>query len=138
MIFFLIDDDEIFHFITKRTLRRINSAIELESYKDGEEGIEGLKARISLNWNIPDIILLDINMPFMNGWMFMDEYKKFEERLNKRVQIYMLTSSDDPEDVERAKKISELSGYMVKPVTEEELEVIIRKFPLDGWYQPNT
>jgi len=48
----------------------------------------------------------------------------------------MLTSSDDPDDIEKAKKISELSGYLIKPVTEVELEVLIRGFPSMEWYQP--
>jgi len=72
----------------------------------------------------------------MNGWDFLKEYQTINNKIEKTIHIYMLTSSDDPDDIEKAKKISELSGYLIKPVTEVELEVLIRGFPSMEWYQP--
>ncbi|SDR79121.1 Response regulator receiver domain-containing protein [Gillisia sp. Hel1_33_143] len=137
MIFFLIDDDPIFQFITDKTLKRINPQVVVEKYADGEEGINCIKSRLSNTAMLPDVVLLDINMPFMNGWQFLKEYNNLSKDIDKNIQIYMLTSSDDPEDVEKAKKFSELSGYLIKPITELELEVLIREFPIKTWYQPN-
>lgn len=136
MTFFLIDDDKIFQFITDKILRKINPEIVIEKYLDGEEGLNSIKKRIEDGISLPDVVLLDINMPFMNGWQFLKEYKKIYPNIDKDVHIYMLTSSNNPEDLEKAKKISELSGYMIKPVTEKELEVLIRQFPVIKWYQP--
>ncbi len=138
MILFVIDDDEFFQFIIERILFKINPAIKIESYNDGEEGIIAIKEKLQARTSLPDVVLLDINMPYMNGWGFMEEFKKIEGKINKQIQIYMLTSSNDPDDLAKAKRISELSGYMVKPVTEEELELVIKDFPLNDWYQPNT
>lgn len=136
MTCFLIDDDQIFQFITDTTLRRINPNIKIEKYLDGEQGINSIKQRIDTPEILPDIVMLDINMPFMNGWDFLKEYQTINDRIEKSIHIYMLTSSDDPDDIEKAKKISELSGYLIKPVTEDELEVLIREFPVMEWYQP--
>ena len=136
MTCFLIDDDQIFQFITDSTLKRINPNISIEKYYDGEQGINSIKERLDTPETLPDIVMLDINMPFMNGWDFLKEYHMINHKIQKNIHIYMLTSSDDPDDIEKAKKISELSGYLIKPVTEVELEVLIRGFPSMEWYQP--
>lgn len=137
MIFFLIDDDQVFQFITSKTLKKINPEVIIEKFSDGEEGIIRIKKDLEDQNKLPDIILLDINMPFLNGWGFLKEFEAIEDHINKEINIYMLTSSDDPSDLEKAKQYSELSGYMIKPVNEQELEVIISQFPVKGWYQPN-
>lgn len=136
-MFFLIDDDHIFQFITSKTLNKINPQVIIEKFEDGEQGIESIKERINNTDKLPDVVLLDINMPYMNGWEFLKEFKKIESQIEKDIQIYMLTSSDDPEDLERAKEYNELSGYIIKPVTKKELEVLVCEFPIQGWYQPN-
>ncbi|WP_035715966.1 response regulator [Christiangramia echinicola] len=137
MTFFLIDDDQVFHFITSKTLKKINPDIIVEKFLDGEEGINRIKNSLHKQSELPDIVLLDINMPYLNGWGFLKEFQTIGDQIEKEVQIYMLTSSDDPEDLEKAKKFSELSGYIVKPVSKEELEVLIRNFPSIEWFQPN-
>ena len=136
MTFFLIDDDKIFQFVTGKILKKINPKILIEKYLDGEEGITSIKAKLKSGSSLPDIVLLDINMPFMNGWEFLREFKKIRPCIDKDIQIYILTSSDDPEDLDKAKKFSELSGYLVKPVSKKELEVLIREHPIKEWYQP--
>lgn len=137
MTFFLIDDDQVFQFITSKTLKKINPNVIIEKFLDGEEGINRIKNSLQSQKDLPDVVLLDINMPFLNGWEFLKEFQGIEHRIEKEVHIYMLTSSDDPDDLKRAKEFSELSGYMIKPVTEQELEVLIRDFPVKDWYQPN-
>jgi len=137
MTFFLIDDDQVFQFVTSKTLKKINPDVKVEKFLDGEQGIDRIKNSIDNQKGLPDVVLLDINMPFLNGWQFLKEFRSIEDKIEKEVHIYMLTSSDDPEDLEKAKQFSELSGYLIKPVTEDELEVLIRDFPVKGWYQPN-
>tara|TARA_R100000655_G_scaffold37328_1_gene72000 strand:- start:46 stop:462 length:417 start_codon:yes stop_codon:yes gene_type:complete len=137
MTFFLIDDDQIFQFVTSKTLKKINPDVKVEKFTDGEQGIDRIKNSLDNQEGLPDVVLLDINMPFLNGWQFLNEFRSIEEKIKKEVHIYMLTSSDDPEDLEKAKQFSELSGYLIKPVTEDELEILIRDFPVKGWYQPN-
>ncbi|MFV8282741.1 response regulator [Christiangramia marina] len=137
MTFFLIDDDQIFQFVTSKTLKKINPDVKVEKFTDGEHGIDRIKNSLDNQEGLPDVVLLDINMPFLNGWQFLNEFRSIEQKIKKEVHIYMVTSSDDPEDLEKAKQFSELSGYLIKPVTEDELEILIRDFPVKGWYQPN-
>jgi CheY-like chemotaxis protein len=80
---------------------------------------------VANNENLPDIIFLDINMPVMDGWHFLEEYIKLKPRIGKVITIYMISTSVDPEDIERAKKIREVSDYIVKPVMPGMLKGII-------------
>lgn len=133
--FFLIDDDDIFRFIVKNTIDEINPEMKINFFSDGEQGIDFLKQNLGAATNLPDIILLDVNMPFMDGWEFLNEYRSLQTELKKEINIYLLTSSKNPNDVDMAKKISELSGYLVKPISKEGIKNLIGHFPTNGWYQ---
>ena len=76
----------------------------------------------------PDIIFLDINMPKMNGFEFLAEYKNLDERLKSKVLIVMLTTSLNPEDQKKAKAFNEVNEYKHKPLTYEMLKEIIEKY----------
>jgi CheY-like chemotaxis protein len=133
--FFLIDDDEIFRFIVKNTIDEIYPDMKIKFFSDGEQGIDFLKQNLGTATNLPDIILLDVNMPFMDGWEFLNEYKSLPMEIKRNINIYLLTSSNNPNDVDMAKKISELSGYLVKPISKEGIKNLIGHFPTSGWYQ---
>jgi CheY-like chemotaxis protein len=74
------------------------------------------------------IILLDINMPIMDGWQFLDEFVKIES--HKLITIYIVSSSIDPQDIKRAKKYQNISNYIVKPITIKKLKTIMRDYAL--------
>ncbi|MBU2905255.1 response regulator [Arenibacter algicola] len=132
--FFLIDDDEIFQFIMKNTIAEISPDIKIKFFSDGEKGIDFLKQNLGAATNLPDIILLDVNMPFMDGWEFLNEYKSLQTEIKKDINIYLLTSSNNPNDIAMAKEISELSGYLVKPISKEGIKNLISHFPTNEWY----
>ncbi|ASO05310.1 response regulator [Arenibacter algicola] len=132
--FFLIDDDEIFQFIMKNTIAEISPDIKIKFFSDGEKGMDFLKQNLGAATNLPDIILLDVNMPFMDGWEFLKEYKSLQTQIKKDVNIYLLTSSNNPHDIAMAKEISELSGYLVKPISKEGIKNLITNFPTTKWY----
>ena len=73
----------------------------------------------------PDLIFLDINMPGMNGWEFLEEYNKLDKEIQSRVMVIMLTTSDNPDDSMRAKTWGFVSDYITKPLTKERLKDII-------------
>lgn len=136
--FFLIDDDEIFQFIMKNTIQEINPEIKIQFFTDGEKGIDCIKENLHSANNLPDIILLDLNMPFMDGWEFLNEYRSLESDLKKEINIYLLTSSNSAHDIDRAKEISTLSGYLVKPISRDGLKDLIGKFPTADWYESKS
>lgn len=132
--FLLIDDDEIFQFIMKNTIAEISPDIKIQFFSDGEKGIDFLKKSLGAATNLPDIILLDVNMPFMDGWEFLNEYKSLQTEIKKDIDIYLLTSSNNPNDIAMAKEISELSGYLVKPISKEGIKNLISHLPTREWY----
>lgn len=138
MVFFLIDDDEVFQFITQKTIKKISPNIDVRHFSDGEKGIDYIKAHAYEPNYLPDVVLLDINMPYMDGWDFLEEFKNIENEINKKITIYLLTSSDNSEDVEKARKISQISGYIVKPLTQGKLKQLLEDLPSSQWNSRNS
>ena len=120
----IIDDDPIFVFGTKRMMTLANFCNNFMVFQNGEEAINYLKPIIQTkNFALPDIILLDINMPIMDGWQFLDEFTSIPN--DKKITIYIVSSSIDPQDVARAKEYDTISNYLVKPITSEKLQSIL-------------
>src|SRR5690349_3883652 len=96
----LIDDDSIFNMISKKIIQIAKFAPKVESYLDATAALDELKQLINSDPDeFPDVIFLDINMPEMDGWGFLDEFKKFPEFILKKCKIFMLTSSIDDHDI---------------------------------------
>jgi CheY-like chemotaxis protein len=121
----IIDDDEVYQFTVTRTIEAQKLAKKILVFSDGEQAIDFLIANIANDENVPDVIFLDINMPVMDGWQFLEEYVNLRPRIGKKVTIYMVSSSVDPVDLQKAKKITELSDYIIKPITPNRLKEII-------------
>ena len=119
----LIDDDRIFIFAAKRILKATNFCNNFTIYNNGAEAIIGLKAIIKSGKNIPDLILLDLNMPIMDGWQFLDEFIKVEN--SKKITLYIVSSSIDPADSEKAKQYEQITDFIVKPITKDALTKIV-------------
>lgn len=116
----IIDDDPIYVFGTKRLMQMANFCESFLIFTNGKEALDKLKAIIVNGEVLPDIILLDINMPVMDGWDFLDEFTKIPSR--KKIIIYIVTSSIDPADVNKAKQYEYVSNYLVKPITFDKIK----------------
>lgn len=121
----LVDDDEVYLFVTKTILNQITNDIEVTSFTDGEQAIGYVHLCVEQGFELPQVILLDINMPFMDGWGFLTEFKKLNPELKDTTHIFLVTSSEAPDDIAKAHEFEELSGYVVKPVVQEKLSEII-------------
>lgn len=122
---FVVDDDKIYHFILKKLLKKNNIEVTPHFFENGLEAIESLKQKTSESNGLPDLILLDINMPVMDGWQFLEEYKKIKGNFLKDTVIYMISSSNSPYDMDKAKQFpEEVKDYFMKPVCLEDLSRI--------------
>ncbi len=121
----VIDDDQVYQFTIKKTLEHRNTFSRVSFFNDGKEGIDFLKGEINSASDLPDVILLDLNMPVLDGWGFMEEFMAIKDQLAKPVHIYLVTSSIDFRDRERAKNYSEVSDFKIKPITYEELSLTL-------------
>jgi CheY-like chemotaxis protein len=122
----IIDDDIIFHFIFSKLMENLQGVNEVLIFSDGKEAIDFINSNINNLDKLPDIIFLDINMPVMNGWQFLDRYKLLE--MKKKIMIYIVSSSNNPDDIDKAKAILEVSDYLVKPIKGEQYADIIDSF----------
>ena len=121
----IVDDDDIYQYTMVKTMELLNLTDKIRVFSDGEEALDFMLDNLQNDKELPDIIFLDIDMPIMDGFQFMEEYIKLKPDLGKKITIYMVSSSVDPVDIERAKKISDITDYMVKPVTHDQLKHIV-------------
>jgi CheY-like chemotaxis protein len=121
----IVDDDTIFQFTTKVKIQKLGLASNIQIFNDGEEIMDYLIKVESIE--SPDIILLDINMPMMDGWDFLEEYEKHLGGSESKIKIYMLSSSINPVDVDKAKSNKLVDDYIIKPIKDEDLFRIFEK-----------
>lgn len=120
----LVDDDEVSNFLNEDLIKDLNFASEIYIATNGEEALGFLKSECIFKKDCPDLILLDLNMPVMNGFEFLSEFEKLKSKLNVKVPIVVLTSSSNLRDMESVQKF-EISGYINKPLTVKKLEGIL-------------
>lgn len=124
----LVDDDPHDNFIHERVLKKSNRVSNIIVKVTGDTALEHIKQGDLKPDTHPDLIFLDINMPGMNGWEFLDEYSKLDKELQSKAVVVMLTTSQNPDDAERANKHHVPVQYRTKPLTHQMLEELIGKF----------
>ncbi|MFN0048575.1 MAG: response regulator [Cytophagales bacterium] len=120
----IIDDDDIYQFTASIEIKKTQLVDKIIVFSNGEQAIDFFKLEINNATNLPDIIFLDVNMPVMDGWQFLDEFILFKDILPKTVLIYMVSSSVDERDISRANRIKEVTGYMLKPIGQKKMAEI--------------
>ena len=123
----LIDDNPDDNFYHERVINKLNAAEKVLSKTSAKEALDFLKEKKDVA-EPPELILLDINMPGMDGWDFLIEYEKLDPKLKSRVVVVMLTTSQNPDDKKRAESMGVISDFKTKPLTKESLEEIIMRF----------
>jgi len=120
----LIDDDSEDNFFHQMVIEEMNIVDHIEVALNGVEALNFLKKE---NQTHPDIIFLDINMPKMNGWEFLEAYAKLNPDQKAKLLVVMLTTSINPLDKERAEQFPDIIGFNSKPLTKEMLNEILEK-----------
>ena len=125
---FIIDDDEIFQFITRKSFEKLERKDDLLFFHNGEDALNYIKDSGANDQSIPDVIFLDINMPIMDGWDFLDELGKLNISTSRTPYIYMVSSSIDDKDATKSKLYPMIKDYISKPITDVNITEILNSF----------
>ena len=126
-VIWLVDDDPIYQIIMKKIIIKADVCSQISSFPNGKEAITALQNALDNNSLLPDLILLDIEMPLLDGWGFLAEWLLLKENITTKIGIYICSSSIAFEDKLKAKNNPEVLGYMSKPITTEDLLLIVNK-----------
>lgn len=125
----IIDDDKIYVNLVKKIIEIKHLSENLLIFKNGLEALEYFKVILTnmSEEKLPDIIFLDLNMPVMDGWEFLGEFIKIKNNFDKKITLYVVSSSIDPRDLERAKSFNLVTDYLIKPIELKKFEQIFEK-----------
>ena len=135
----VIDDDEPTNFLSNMIIEEAACTRHIQIEDSVAKAISYLRnsAKPGCGNNdqpVPDLIFLDINMPAMNGWEFLEKYNKPENGQLGKIKIVMLTTSLDPDDVIKAKNIAGVVDFKHKPLTEQILTDVLQEYFPDHFY----
>ncbi len=119
---YIIDDDKLTVKLISILVSKNKFCEEIQSFDNAQHAIDKLKQNASNNGVLPDAILLDLNMPAMDGWQFLDEFMLLP--IKKEISVFIMTSSIDPVDIEMAKKYKIVKDYVEKPITSKKLDLL--------------
>ncbi len=123
----LVDDDNACNFFNRRLLKNKHSITQVQDARNGRDALAIIKQAAEGNQTLPNLIFLDLNMPVMSGWEFLNEFKKLPDAVKQQVVIIILSSSINPDDKARAKTYTEVAAYENKYLTDESLARIIEE-----------
>lgn len=127
----LVDDNPADNFIHKSVIERLQAAVKVTVTEDGAQALDYLRQIAqSPQRQMPELIFLDINMPRMNGWEFLDQLEKMPDLMENTIVVMMLTTSLHPDDQAAADQRDELAGFLNKPLTRGSLQHLLSQhFP---------
>jgi CheY-like chemotaxis protein len=122
--FYLIDDDELFSRLNERFIFKLGLSNNVQTFFNAIDALEVLKSMSDPFMDAPDLILLDINMPGMNGWSFLESYSKLPTSLTNQINLFICSSTVNPDEIKRAEKHPLTSGFISKPINKETVQRI--------------
>jgi len=119
----IVEDDPIAALLTKKALEKDSAFGAYQHYPNGKAALDGLSKFLSVTGEIPDLILLDLNMPIMNGWQFLDVIEN--DAAMSQIPVIIQTSSIDPRDIARSRNYASVLGYLSKPIKIREVHSLL-------------
>ena len=120
----LVDDENVFHFINSKVITSTGIDCEIQTASNGQEALAIINKYLMASTPAPDYIFIDLNMPKMDGFEFIRAFKGMEFHHKEKTTIVILTSSIDPMDIERARKLG-VDHFITKPLSEEDIRSIM-------------
>ena len=117
----VIDDDPIYQIIINKIIQKSEAFSTVSTFKNGRIALDAFQQLLDNDTALPDIILLDINMPVMDGWEFMEEIRLIRPKFTKQIGVYIISSSIAVEDKNKSMSYENILGYLSKPVTVDDL-----------------
>lgn len=124
----LIDDDKATNFLNEMILGEADCAEKVTSVESGQDALDYLSESVNGTYPQPDLIFLDINMPGMNGWEFMEKYNVLPEGQKGHIVVVMLTTSLNPDDEIKAKSLGHVEGFERKPLDYDMVHRVLSKY----------
>ena len=122
---YLIDDDKLVNYLNREMIQSIAPQSQILTFESGPKALGSLRDKVDLGeFSFPQLIFLDINMPFMDGWEFLVQYAQFPASFRLKTNIFLLSSSIDKHDLDRASANPYVFDYLIKPLNDEQLEGI--------------
>lgn len=121
---YIVEDDWITSTVTELLIKQHHAFGRVQKCSNGQIALEALQQGAKQTAEVPDLILLDLNMPVMDGWEFLDAFSGLA--LQKSVRVCVLTSSIHPEDIEKSKSYKEVKGYFAKPLDNGMLDQMVQ------------
>ena len=120
----LVDDDVITNLINTKIIT-MNTPHKVEAFTNGNEALEQIYNGLDKSADkFPDIIFLDINMPVMDGWEFLEQFEKIPLATRRKCSVFLLTSSIDSEDIEKSKTHQSVCDFISKPLTANKIKTL--------------
>ena len=126
---FVIDDDKTFVFLTKKIIQSAPYNVNIEEFNDGQQAIDYLRQNAGEQDMLPDVIFLDLSMPVMDGWEFINEYRRLRPDIAKSAKLYIVSSSISPHDIERSRHLEVVSDFIIKPLVKSKFTEILENLP---------
>lgn len=122
---FFIDDDPIFTFISKKLIAEKKFCKKIVEFENGKSAIEEIMELETTNQPLPEIIFLDLSMPVMNGWEFLDSFQAAPITDKNKMKIIVMSSSINALEMDMIKSYPVVTDYVVKPITPADLSKIL-------------
>jgi CheY-like chemotaxis protein len=122
----LIDDDAIYQFTAKKIIELVDPQRKVLSFTNGKQALDYFTSGSLAKEDLPDVIFLDINMPVMDGWEFLEGYQAVNCLFDKSIPVYMVSSSVDEQDVLRSKTFDIVKDFIVKPMNKTRIAEILQ------------
>lgn len=124
----MIDDNPLEHLIIEKLCQQSTVFSNVTHFSDARDILNQLGECKPDSYNLPDVILLDLQMPEFNGWDFLHQFNSLYTKLSKQVQVYVFTSSVSQEDRERSMSFPFVYDFISKPMKKEKLQLIYQRF----------